>query len=375
MQTISYSQLVPLVAAIFERAGAPPDHARIVANHLVEANLLGHDSHGVLRVPQYCLAIESGELVPDARPTLVRECLAGAVMDGGHGFGQVATMEAMTLVLAKARRTGIAAVALRNCYHSGRLGAYTTFAAEAGMVGLVMLNGGGGGQSVAPFGGTQRRLATNPFSIAVPSCGEFPLVLDISTSVAPEGKVRDHALRGVDLPEGWVVDAKGRPSCNPKDFYGPPVGALLPFGGPAGYKGFGLALMIDVLAGGLSGAGCCREEQVPARDGVLLIAIDVQQFSDEALFHQQVGELVTYVKSCPPSAGSAGVFVPGELEYREAQRRRQFGVPLDENIWNELRKTSARLKVDFDLDPAKNGSPHKMRVEAASIGRGHMPVP
>lgn len=348
-------------------AGASACHARLVARHLVESNILGHDSHGVLRVPQYCLAIESGELIPDARPKIIRELPAGAVMDGCQSFGQVAATEAMQLALEKASRSGTAAVTVRNCYHSGRLGAYSTLAADAGMIGIVMVNAGGGGQSVVPFGGCERRLATNPLSIAAPSSGEFPVVLDIATSTAPEGKIREYALRGATLPEGWIVDSEGQPSCDPQDFYGPPSGSLLPLGGPAGYKGFGLALMIDILAGALSGAGCCREEQVPARDGMLFIAIDVEQFSDRVVFYRQVGELVSYVKSCPPAADFPGVFVPGELEHRESQRRRQFGITLDPNTWHNIQAVSAQLGVVHDLDEANNGAPPQVHAPHIEI--------
>ncbi|MEX2307973.1 MAG: Ldh family oxidoreductase [Pirellulales bacterium] len=369
MPTLSCDQLTSLVTAIFEHAGAPPAHARLVANHLVEANTFGHDSHGVLRVPQYCMAIDSGELVPHAKPSVVRESAAGAVMDGRQSFGQVAVADAMNRAIDKASNNGIGAVTIRNCYHSGRLGAYSALAADAGMIGMVMVNAGGGGQSVVPFGGSARRLATNPFSIAAPTNGDFPLVLDIATSMAPEGKVRDHALRGVQLPEGWIVDAAGRPSCNPEDFYGPPAGSLLPLGGPAGHKGFGLALMIDVLAGALSGAGCCRDEVLPARDGVLLIAIHVDQFSDRVDFDQQVRGLIDYVKSCPPAPGFAGVFVPGEIEHREAQQRRRVGIALDDNIWQQIQSIAEERGITCIVDPATNGHPMPMHTSPVAARR------
>jgi uncharacterized oxidoreductase len=355
--SLTSDQLESIVTLVFERAGAPSSHSQLVARHLVEANTFGHDSHGILRVPQYCEAIESGELMPAARPELVRESPAGAVLDGCRAFGQVAATEAMHLTLEKAGRSGIAAVTLRNCYHSGRLGAYSALAADAGMIGIVMVNAGGGGQSVVPFGGSARRLATNPFSIAAPTSGEFPLVLDIATSMAPEGKIRDHSLRGAKLPDGWIVDSQGRPSCDPSDFYGPPAGSILPLGGPAGYKGFGLALMIDVLAGALSGAGCCRDEKVPASDGVLLIAIDVEQFSDRVAFYEHVSELIAYVKSCPVAPGFPDIFVPGEVEFREAQRRRESGIIIDDHIWQQIEAISRRLGAVLAIEAGSNGAP------------------
>jgi uncharacterized oxidoreductase len=273
-------------------------------------------------------------------------------MDGRLGFGQVAATEAMNRAVDKARQNGVAAVTVRNCYHSGRVGAYAKMAADAGLIGMVMLNAGGGGQTVTPFGGAARRLATNPFSIAAPSAGEFPLVLDIATSMVPEGKVRDYALRGALLPEGWIVDAQGRPSCDPQDLYGPPPGAILPLGGSAGHKGFGLALMIDVLAGALSGAGCCRAGDVPARDGLLLVALDIEQFAGASIYFAQVAELVSYVKSCPPAHGFEGVFVPGELEYRQAQHYAQTGIPVNDEVWRAIREIATRHNISIDADPA-----------------------
>jgi uncharacterized oxidoreductase len=358
--------LQSLVTSIFEKAGAPNQYAELVAGHLVQANLIGYDSHGILRVPQYCSAIDSGELNPKAQPSISRESPAGAVLDGGRGFGQVAATEGMKLAVEKARRCGTAAVTVRNCYHSGRIGAYSALATDSGMIGIVMVNAGGGGQSVVPFGGSARRLATNPFSIAAPTGGPFPLVLDIATSMVPEGKIRDYALRNAELPPGWIVDANGRPSSNPHDLYATPPGSILPLGGPLGYKGFGLALMVDVLAGALSGAGCCRDEVVPACDGVLLIAIDIDQFAGRQAFLEQVDDLVAYIRSCPPAPGYTAVYAPGELEYRLAKERAASGIPIDENIWRQIATIADRLGLAYKQDVATNGSPPKMHASSAA---------
>jgi hydroxycarboxylate dehydrogenase B len=367
-------QLESFVTSIFEKAGAPRPHAQVVANHLIESNLLGHDSHGVLRVAQYCSAIESGELAPDARPELLKETPAGAVMDGKQSFGQVAVTEAMNLAIEKANRSGTSAVTLSNCYHSGRLGAYTSMAADAGMIGIMMVNAGGGGQSVVPFGGSARRLATNPISVAAPTSGEFPLVLDIATSMAPEGKIRDYASREAPLPEGWIVDADGNPTRDAKDFYADPPGAILPLGGPAGHKGFGLALMIDVLAGALSGAGCCRSESVPARDGVLLIALDVEQFSNRVAFYQHVSELAAYIKSCPTAPGFEEVFVPGEMEYRTAQTRRKNGIYVEESVWRQIENIAARMEVIYKFEAATNGVSPTSHVAPAGVNKDRLTI-
>jgi uncharacterized oxidoreductase len=354
--------LESLVASIFEKAGATEQHGRQVAHHLVESNVIGYDSHGVLRVPQYCDAIVTGELRPDVKPTVVNENHASALLDGHQGFGQVAAEQGMAIAIEKAKRYGTAAVTVRNCYHSGRLGAYSELATRAGMIGIVMVNAGGGGQAVVPFGGSERRLATNPLSIAAPTDGDFPLVLDIATSMAPEGKIRDYAFRNAPLPEGWIVDSEGRPSRNPHDFYGPAPGSILPLGGTSGHKGFGLAFMVDILAGALSGAGCCSDQIVPAKDGVLLLALNIDQFAGRAAFCSQVNELIAYIKSCPPAPGFSEVFVPGEPEFLCAQERRAHGVPVDERIWRQIEQIIERLGIGYKVDAGTNGLPAKLHV-------------
>jgi hydroxycarboxylate dehydrogenase B len=333
------------ISSLFRRLGTPEQDAQLVAHHLVEASLLGHDSHGIMRTVQYCAAIERGDLIPNAQPEVVHESPAGGVLDGRWAFGQVAAGEAMKLAMSKATQCGIGAATLRNCNHTGRLGAYTATAANAGMVAMMMVNAGGGYQSVVPFGGRERRLATNPLSFSAPSGGEFPLVLDIATSMAPEGKIRVYKQRNSSLPSGWIVDANGAPSTNPHDLYADPPGALLPFGGEVGHKGYGLALMVDVFAGALTGAGCCRAGDVVARDGALLVAIDVKHFSSVDVFSDQVRNLIAYVKSCPPAPGYDEVFVPGEMEYRTAQLRRTTGIRVEDEVWNGIEAIGVRLGV------------------------------
>lgn len=366
MPRIDCSRLEDIAIAILEGAGAPRAHAAVVADHLVGSNLVGHDSHGVLRLSQYCAAIEQRELDPRARPSVRKECIAGTVLDGQRGFGQVAAAEAMSYAIDQARAVGVSVVTLSNCYHSGRLAVYSLMASQEGMIGIVMVNAGGGGQSVTPFGGLARRLATNPFAIAVPSEGDYDPVLDIATSMVPEGKVRDYHRRGESLPSGWIVDALGRPSNDAADFYSSPGGAILPWGGPVGYKGFGLALMIDVLAGALSGAGCCGPVTVPARDGVLLLAIDVEQFTDLAAFHRQVAQLIDHVKSCPPAPGFEEVFIPGELEHLEAQQRRNTGILVDDATWREIQA----LVEQYRIDPAIYNGSASNGVNLQSMARG-----
>ena len=357
MPVIAAEELEQLTHTLFQAAGGTRDEAAIVSRHLVEANLAGHDSHGVLRIPQYLRAIQSGELKLGANITVASDTPTTAVVDGGRGFGQTAGHQAMRLAIQKARQHGISAVASRNSYHTGRIASYPLMAAAEHLVAIVMVNAGGGGQSVAPFGGLSRRLATNPVAIALPSGGEFPILLDIATSVAPEGKVRDCHLKDKPVPAGWIIDAQGRPSTSPQDFYAPPGGALLPLGAAAGYKGFGLAFMIDILAGALSGAGCCRPEVLESRDGTLMIVIDIRRFVSLETFTQHVKTLVAHVKSCPPAPGFSDILVPGELEFREQKRRRREGVQVDAVTWQEIGVWAKTLGVPLGEARAVDPSP------------------
>lgn len=361
MLRISPASLCQIVANIFLRSGAPASHADRVAQHLVEANLMGHDSHGVLRTKQYCDAIMNGELDPNAKPRILHDRVSGAVLDGERGFGQVAAFEATKLAIEKAHKSSVGVTTLCNCYHTGRLGAYAQFAAQEGCVGIVMVNAGGGGQSVVPFGGIERRLATNPFAISTPSAGNFQPTIDVATSMAPEGKVRDYHRRGKSLPAGWIVDSQGRPTTDSNHFYADPPGALLPWGGSVGYKGFGLAFMVDILAGILSGAGCCRSENLPARDGLLVIAIDVKQFAALEHFGNQVADLINYIKSSKPISEEQEIYVPGELEYHELMFRSKHGIEIDDSTWCELEDLTDRLNLGQELRALAEISPKETK--------------
>lgn len=339
MPRIAHQELTELVTQTFTKAGTPQAHAEIVSNHLVASNLAGHDSHGVMRIIQYVAAIGSGEIDPQARPSTLSDSPSGASLAGNRAFGQVAGYDCMSLAIEKAREMGVAAVTVSNCYHSGRIGTYAEQAAEAGMIGIILVNAGGGGQWVSPFGGAAGRMGTNPLAIGAPSGGKYPIILDIATSVAPEGKVRDYRNRGKEVPEGWILDHQGRPTTNPNDLYEPaPGGSLQPLGGAAGYKGFGLSVMIDILAGGLSGSGCCRSEEVAASDGLTMLAMNIENFAAAGAYYDQVKALVEHLKSCPPAPGFKEVFVPGEHEFRCREQRLAEGIDVDEVTWSALQK-------------------------------------
>jgi uncharacterized oxidoreductase len=253
----------------------------------------------------------------------------------------------MLLAIEIALAGGIGAVTVRNCCHTGRIGTYTELAAEAGLVGIAMTNASGAGQLVAPLGGAARRLSTNPISIAAPSGGEFPLLLDMATSVAPEGKVRAAYQAGRPTPEGWMLDARGQPTTNPNDFYSDPPAVLLPLGGPVAHKGYALAVMIDILAGALSGAGCCRPNAQYTGDGMLAIAIDVGRFTPLADFERHVVELAHYLKECPKAPGVEEIHLPGETEWRKRRERKRDGILIEDGSWKLIEAACRRFGVEF----------------------------
>jgi uncharacterized oxidoreductase len=344
MPILRSEDLISWSRRIFVAAGIREAVAARVSESLVEANLAGHDSHGVIRVPMYLEMAADGRVNPAAEPRVVRETASTAVVDGGWQFGQVTARFAMDLAIAKARGGGVGVVQLFQSGHVGRLGEWAAQALDHGLVGIVTVNNHGGGQALAPFGGIARRLTPSPIAIAVPGGRDFPLVLDMTTSVTAEGKLRVKKARGQPLPEGWIQDSEGRPSTRPDDFYGPPPGSLLPLGGASGYKGFGLAFMIDILSGALGGGGCSRLGCTQMRgNSVFLEALDPAAFGAGESFPNETATLVDYVKSSPTAPGFDRILVPGEVEHETRQARRRDGIPIEDETFQRLKAAADRL--------------------------------
>lgn len=351
MPTIAHDELERLATDLLRAAGVPEDEARVVAGALVRANLAGCDSHGVLRLSQYLDAISSGRIVPGAPIDVVRESPATAVLDGHWGFGQVAATRAAELAIGKAREMGLAAVAGRRCNHVGALADYVTTVADAGLVGLMFVNGHGGAHNTVPWGGADRRLCTNPMAAGFPTGGK-PIVLDISTSAVAEGKVRTYRIRGESVPDDWIVDSEGRPTNDPEALYAKPQGALLPLGGNVGYKGFGLGLMVDLLAGGLSGAGTSGPDAGRGGNAFTILALDPDAFAGEDSFRADADTLIAWVKSSRPAPGFSEIIVPGEPERRERERRLREGIPIPEETCRQIAEAAARLGVGWQAPGA-----------------------
>jgi LDH2 family malate/lactate/ureidoglycolate dehydrogenase len=302
MPRVQADALIQFGQALLNSLGATPDEAFLVARLLVEANLSGHDSHGVMQIPGYLDAHAESLIVPGARFTRERETPATALLDGHWGFGHRLAYEAMQLAIDKARRCGISAVGAYHCYHVGHLGAYALLAAEAGMVGMMAVNDGGGGQRVVPHGGVVGRLSTNPIAFGLPTGTVEPFILDISTSVVAEGQVRLKRLRGERKPLGWMIDTLGQATTDPEDFFRQ-TGSLLPLGGDVGYKGYGLGLAVDVLAGILGRAGYPRASIPPYNNGLFVMVVDIGHFLSLEEFTAEVRSLIAYIKSCRRDSG------------------------------------------------------------------------
>jgi uncharacterized oxidoreductase len=337
VRTVSATALGDLVCAIVEGTGTPAPIARRVAEVLVNSNLAGHDSHGVIRLREYLDQIDQQAIAVRAEPAVIRETPATAVMDGRRGWGHWAVDRAMALAIDKCRATGLGAVALFRTNHAGRMGEYVEAAARAGAIGLVVA--GAGGRDVgcsAPLGGRGRYLGPNPIAVGVPAGDGPPLVLDFATTVVARGKVTVAQSLGQPLAEGWIVDAQGRASVRPEDFFA--GGTLLHFGG---HKGYGLSVLTCVL-GGLSGG---FQPEHARMGGLLIQAIDVNAFQPREQYEARVRQFLDGIKAAPRAPGVDEILVPGEPEWRSRARRLAEGIALPDAVWQDISNAAERRGI------------------------------
>jgi len=339
---VAVADLKCFVAATFAQAGNQPAVAERIAHHLVESNIAGHESHGVIRVPLYLGWQRDGVVVAGPRGTVVRDAGAVALIDGGFGYGQVVGELAVSEGIDRARTYGVGLIGVKHCGHLGRLGGWAEMAAARGFASVHFLNSPGKAGQVAPFGGRERRLAPNPMAIAIPQSGRHPLLLDITTSVIPEGKVRVALNKGLALPDGAAIDAAGRPTRDARAFYGPPPGALLPTGG---HKGSGLCMMIDLLAGALTGGGASDPHVDGRGNNLLSLYIDPDRLAGREALAAAARDLSDWVNSAAPITAGGEVQSPGDYEARRRAEREALGVPLDTETWRQLVDAGAALAV------------------------------
>jgi LDH2 family malate/lactate/ureidoglycolate dehydrogenase len=341
---VSANALFSFCVTVFSKVGVPRKEAELVSEHLVLADLRGVDSHGALiRIPHYLRGIKEGLINPRPNVRLVKETTSTALVDGDNCLGQVAAMRATELAAEKAKVTGVGVVGARNINHVGMLSHYALRAIGQGLFAMVYATSP---PIVAPVGSKKPLLGSNPLCIGFPIDEKTSIILDMATSTVAAGKIAMATGRGERIPEGWALDKQGRPTTDPKAYL--EGGMLLPFGG---YKGYGLSLAIEALAGILIGApySIYIKRGWATQGGFVIEALDIDAFRPYEAYKRDMLDLLKLVKSCPLAEGFDEILLPGELESREHERRSRDGVPVYKEPWEDLRKVSEDLGVELPI--------------------------
>lgn len=342
--TIQVEKLTRFGTAVLETLGVPAADAHLLADSLVVAELWGHSSHGMLRLPWYVERLRSGVMTAVTEPEIAMDGGAVTVMDGRHGIGQVLTAKAVELGVERARKHGISAVGVRNSNHFGTAAYFTRMAAQQGCVAILATNAS---PAMAPWGGKTKTVGTNPWSIAAPGGRRGVAVMDIANTAVARGKIYLAAERDVEIPDTWAADENGVPTTNAKDAI---HGLILPM---AGHKGYVISFMMDVLAGVLTGsqfgsnvAGPYEADR-PSGCGHLLITIDIKSTMPLAEFEQRMEALIDEVKAVPTAHGIEEIFFPGELEDRNAALNSEAGISLADNTWQSMVKLGTETGTEL----------------------------
>ena len=343
---LSADFLQDLTTQVFGQVGSHQEEAECVARHLVTANLCGHDSHGVIRIPRYVEFLQNEQTLINQSITVEQDHGALVVVDGHFGLGQSIGEQAMELGIRRAKTHGVSVVALKNSGHLGRIGDWAEMCAASDMVSVHFVNTSGMGNLVAPWGGLERRLSANPFACGIPTRSDFPLILDISACMIAEGKVRVALHGGKQVPAGCLIDHQGQPTTDPATFYGPPAGSILPI---AGHKGYALSMIIEMMAGALTGGSCTNPKNADRLvNGMLSIIIDRSQMQDDEYFFPEVKRYCEYVKTSKLIDENGKIYLPGEMEYDTRQHRSATGIVLAPTTINLIAETCSQLGVDTE---------------------------
>ncbi len=350
---IAVPALQALISQTFAAAGCSAAEGGRIARYLINANLAGHDSHGVIRVPRYLDMLKAGQLVADQTIEILIDSPVMAVIDGRLGFGQTIGPQAVELGMAKAARNGVAVIALRNSGHLGRIGEWAEMAAAQNQVSIHFVNVGSA-PLVAPFGGVQRRMSTAPVAIGVPQQGEPPVILDFATSRVAEGKALVALTGGAPIPPDSLIAPDGRLSGDPLVLYGetPPGQVPNPRSGPGAlramgdHKGSGLAIMCELLAGALTGSGCPGTQPRPTANGMLSIYLAADAFAAGTDIAGEVAAYVDLIRATKPADPAAPVMMPGDPELKKRAQRSRDGIPLTDAVWQSLLAAATRAGLD-----------------------------
>ncbi|WP_245180776.1 Ldh family oxidoreductase [Haloarcula amylovorans] len=331
---------------VFRNAGLSKEHASIVSQALVSANLRGVDSHGVVRLEPYVKSIEEGGFNSTPDVSLTRAAPSTLLVDADDGLGQVATVEAIDAAVDAAKDTGAAFASVRNSNHFGTAAYYTQRAAERNCIGIAMTNVG---PNVAPFGGIDPFFGTNPLGYSIPTNQSYSITLDMATSVVAKGKIHVAEEEGESIPDHWAMDQDGNPATAPED-----VHALRPVGGP---KGYGLGLLVDVCSGVLSGMGISPDVDSlyddyskPQQVGHWVGAIDPSYYRDLGEFKEEIDDMINRVKAISPKEGVDQVKLPGEIEAETRNRRKENGIPLGPGVIATLADLANRYEISFPVE-------------------------
>ena len=354
--TLTEAQWLSLARRIFAAWGASEHSASIVAKSLVESDLAGVSSHGVIRVADYIGHVKAGWIRPEGTARILHETSTTTIVDGGYGFGQPAAHLALEASIPKARAQGICAASVVHCGHIGRLGEYAEKAAAAGMVALVAASSGGNGGLVVPYGGAERVFSTNPIAAGVPAGSHPPFIMDFATSVVAAGKLELAPDKDMPIPEGWAVDAQGKPARTPRQFLD--GGGLLPFGG---HKGYALSLLVELLCSAMTGAGV---PVIPKKERGLgfggntafIIVLDIGHFTDEKRFAADADSLFQRLEAVRPAPGFERVMIPGAPEAARRVKSRQEGIRVDRAIWERIEAVARERQVSLDVRAPGSGS-------------------
>ena len=345
---VDFGRLRYFIAQAFEAVGMPPEDARTVAALMAQADLQGSDGHGVIRLGPYLRRIRSGGLNLHPEIRVVREKPAMALLDGDNGMGHLVVKRAAEMAIAKARNCGVAWAGVRHGNHAGPASLYARMALEHDMIGLYFAVGNA--NHLPPWGGLEMLLSTNPIAAAIPAGSEPPVVLDMATTVAAYGKVKAKAAKGESMPEGWMVDREGRPLTDPRRAA---EGFLLPIGG---YKGYGLAMVVGLLAGTLNGAAMGREVidfnqdfSTPTNTGQAIVAIDPAAFGELADFKAAVDKLLRDLRDSERMPGVDRIWYPGEQSHERVAAYRREGIPIAPAVMHTLDK----IAQDLDVTPLR----------------------
>ena len=348
MPTISVDALTVFAREVYEAAGTPPMIAQTVAKHQVGANVVGHDSHGVQLLPTYVERIDKGHIKPTMDPVVVKESPTTLFVNGQWGFGPHISEWTMQRLIEKARTSQVAVGSIREQSHVGRVAGYPTMATAEGFVSMMMADSGQSPKMVAPFGGREPRLGTNPICIAFPSNLPGPVFIDMATSAVANGKLDVARAKGVPIPLGWLLDKDGKPTTDPEAQK--KGGVMLPLGGPEGHKGYGLSFAVETLAAILPGLGFGIDPQGRHNDGVFMLVMNPDAFREGGDFKSEVDGFAKYLKDTPPQEGFQEVLYPGEIEYRVSQSRSKDGIPIDDTTWGRLDGVAKRFNLKLEAD-------------------------